>query len=434
MKPVYQIREYGSFITGKVIDGYTTLPPHTFQQLREFILTNRSKDTDALELMGLSARKGIGEVITAKNYVGIITLHDGTTIEILPKIHSAIEDDANGARTKRLLIDMLKTLRDSPYKNLQTSSVNIEKMNIFEVFIRMFVDEVFFIVKRGLKCSYETLEENATFFKGKMKFSQQIKFNHANKERSYVEYDAYTVNRPENRLLKATLIYLYKHSASSRNKNDIKILLKIFSEVEASTNYKSDFEKYVPDRNMKDYSTALLWSRVFLAGKSFTSFSGSEVALALLFPMETLFESYVAALLKKYLTPLGYSVSAQNKSYYLFDDPKCFAMRPDIVIRRKSDGAIFVMDTKWKILSDSKTNYGISQADMYQMYAYQKKYGSEYIILLYPKTEKVLDNETIEFQSKDGVIVKVAFVDMFDLSGSIPAFTDNFQMSERIMD
>ena len=426
MKPVYQIREYGSFITGKVIDGYTTLPPHTFQQLREFILTNRSKDTDALELMSLSARKGIGEVITAKNYVGIITLHDGTTIEILPKIYSAIEDDSSGTRTKRLLIDMLKTLRDSPYKNLQTSSVNIEKMNIFEVFIRMFVDEVFFIVKRGLKCSYETIEENATFFKGKMKFSQQIKFNHSHKERSYVEYDAYTVNRPENRLLKATLLYLYKHSTSSRNKNDIKTLLNIFSEVKASTDYKSDFKKYVPERNMKDYTTVLLWSRVFLMGKSFTSFSGSEVALALLFPMETLFESYVAALLKKHLTPLGYSVSAQDKSYHLFDDPKRFAMRPDIVIRRKLDGAIFVMDTKWKILSDSIANYGISQADMYQMYAYQKKYGAEYITLLYPKTEKVLDSEPITFKSRDGVVVKVAFIDMFDTARSINDITGSF--------
>lgn len=418
MKPI-QIREFGSFISGKEIDGYKTLPPHTFQQLREFILTNRSKDTDALEIMSLSARKGIGEVITAKNYVGIITLHDGTTIEILPKIHSAVEDDANGTRTKRLLIDMLKTLRDSPYKNLQTSSVNIEKMNIFEVFIRMFVDEVFFIVKRGLKCSYETIEENATFFKGKMKFSQQIKFNHSHKERSYVEYDAYTVNRPENRLLKATLLYLYKHSASSRNKNDIKTLLNIFSEVEASTDYKSDFEKYVPDRNMKDYTTALLWSRVFLMGKSFTSFSGSEVALALLFPMETLFESYIAALLKKHLTPMEYSVSAQDKSYHLFDDPKRFAMRPDIVIRRKSDGAIFVMDTKWKVLSDSKANYGISQADMYQMYVYQKKYGAEYITLLYPKTEKVLEDGAITFKSKDGVTVRIEFLDMFSIEESV---------------
>lgn len=426
MEPI-QIREFGSFITGKEVDGYKTLPPHIFQQLREFILTNRNKDTDALEIMSLSARKGVGEVITAKNYVGIITLHDGTTIEILPKIHSAIEDDKNGTRTKRLLIDMLKTLRNSPYKNLQTSSVNIERMNIFEVFIRMFVDEVFFIVKRGLKCDYETIEENTKFFKGKMKFSQQIKFNHSHKERSYVEYDAYTVNRPENRLLKATLLYLYKHSKSSRNKNDIKTLLNIFSEVEASTDFKSDFEKYVPDRNMKDYTTALLWSRVFLTGKSFTSFSGSEIALALLFPMETLFESYVAALLKKHLTPMGYSVSAQDKSYYLFDDPKRFAMRPDIVIRRKSDGAIFVMDTKWKILSDNKANYGISQADMYQMYAYQKKYGAENVTLLYPQTEEMRPDNKIEFKSQDNVAVKIQFVDLFSIQDSIASIANKLE-------
>ena len=292
MKPIYQIQEYGSFITGKDIDGYVTLPERTFEQLETFILSNRSKDTDALELMGLSARKGVGKVITAKNYVGVITMNDGTTIEILPKVYSAI-DDSSGKRTKKLLIDMLRTLRDSPYRALQTTNVNIEKMNIFEVFIRMFVDEVFFIVKRGLKCGYETVEENATFFRGKLKFSQQIRINHTHKERSYVEYDAFTTNRPENRLLKATLQYLYKHSVSSKNRNDIKILLNSFAEVEASVDYKSDFTKYVPDRNMKDYTTALLWSKVFLMGKSFTSFAGSEVALALLFPMETLFESYV---------------------------------------------------------------------------------------------------------------------------------------------
>ena len=275
MKPVYQIREYGSFITGKEIDGYITLPPHTFKQLENFILIQRSKDTDALELMSLSAKKGIGKVISAKNYVGIIQLNDGTTIEILPKIFSAVEDDDTGTRTKRLVLDMLKTLRNSPYKNLQTSSVSIEKMNIFEVFIRMFIDEVFFIVKRGLKCSYETISENTPFFKGKMKFSQQIKYNHTHKERCFVEYDSFNTNRPENRLIKATLLYLYKRSASSKNRTDIKTLLSYFSDVTASSDYQHDFSKFIPDRNMKDYSTALLWSRVFLFGKSFTSFAGS---------------------------------------------------------------------------------------------------------------------------------------------------------------
>ena len=89
-------------------------------------------------------------------------------------------------------------------------------------------------------------------------------------------------------------------------------------------------------------------------------------------------------------------------------------MKPDIVVTRKSDGAKFIMDTKWKVLSESKANYGISQADMYQMYAYQKKYSSENVILLYPQTENVC-KEDIEFSSVDGVVVKVRFADLFDV-------------------
>ena len=414
MKTVYQIREHGSFITGQQMDGCVTLPPQTFQQLEDFILTNRSRETDALELMGLSARKGVGRVITAKNYVGIITMNDGTTLEILPKIYSDVDDDAYGTRTKKLLIDMLRTLRDTPFKSLQMSSVDIAKLNILEVFIRMFIDEVFFIVKRGLKCSYESIEENAHFFKGKMLFSQQMKYNHSHKERSYVAYDAFTTNRPENRLLKAALLYLYKQTTSSRNKNDLKTLLNAFASVEASADYKSDFARYVPDRNMKDYNTALLWCRVFLMGKSFTSFAGSEVALALLFPMETLFESYIAALMRKQLDTNAYTVSAQDKRYHLFDEPRGqFQLRPDIVITRKADGAIFVLDTKWKLLSKGKANYGISQADMYQMYAYQKKYDSQNVTLIYPKTAAVPVEREIWFASDDGVTVNVRFVDLF---------------------
>ena len=33
---------------------------------------------------------------------------------------------------------------------------------------------------------------------------------------------------------------------------------------------------------------------------------------------------------------------------------------------------ITVLDAKWKLLSAAQQNYGISQADMYQMYAYHK--------------------------------------------------------------
>lgn len=433
MRKTYQITEYGSFVRDREVPGYISLPQDTFDTLESFVLSNSTEDTDALKLMGVSARKGVGKIITAKNYVGVITMNDGTTIEILPKIfsHAAFTDEEEKEKkVKKLLIDMLKTLRNTPFKSLQATNVNIDKLSIFEIFICMFVDEVFYIVKRGLKCDYETIQSNENVFKGKMVFAVQIKHNYAHKERSFVEYDEFNTNRAENKILKSTLSYLYKCTTSSRNKSDIKTLLNAFNSVDESNEYKSDFAKIVPDRKTADYQTALMWSKVFLMGKSFTSFSGSEVAFALLFPMETLFESYIAAQLKKMLGHSEYSLSAQDKTYHLFDEPRKFLMKPDIVIKNKALAQVFVMDTKWKALSADKANYAISQADMYQMYAYQKKYTSENVTLLYPLTEKVDPNQNIEFLSNDGTVIRIRFVDLFDLSNSLNAIVGEIKGNE----
>ena len=433
MRKTYQITEYGSFVRDREVPGYISLPQDTFDTLESFVLSNSTEDTDALKLMGVSARKGVGKIITAKNYVGVITMNDGTTIEILPKIfsHAAFTDEEEKEKkVKKLLIDMLKTLRNTPFKSLQATNVNIDKLSIFEIFIRMFVDEVFYIVKRGLKCDYETIQSNENVFKGKMVFAVQIKHNYAHKERSFVEYDEFNTNRAENKILKSTLSYLYKCTTSSRNKSDIKTLLNAFNSVDESNEYKSDFAKIVPDRKTADYQTALMWSKVFLMGKSFTSFSGSEVAFALLFPMETLFESYIAAQLKKMLGHSEYSLSAQDKTYHLFDGPRKFLMKPDIVIKNKALAQVFVMATKWKVLSADKANYAISQADMYQMYAYQKKYTSENVTLLYPLTEKVDPNQNIEFLSNDGTVIRIRFVDLFDLSNSLNAIVGEIKGNE----
>ena len=170
---VYPIKEYDSFVADKEIYGFESLPGETFDQLKDFILSNRTKDTDALDLMKLSVRKGVGEIITAQNFVGMIAMQDGTVIEILPKIYSRDEEEI--PRTKKLLIDMLKTLRTAPYRNLQTTSVDITKLDIFEIFIRMFIEEVFRIDKRGLKCDYQTVRQNENVFKGKLLISNKIR-------------------------------------------------------------------------------------------------------------------------------------------------------------------------------------------------------------------------------------------------------------------
>lgn len=163
-------------------------------------------------------------------------------------------------------------------------------------------------------------------------------------------------------------------------------------------------------------------------GKSFTSFTGSEIAFALLFPMETLFESYIAVQLQKALGTKDFRVSAQDATYHLFTQPsKRFLMKPDVVIHRNSDRVTFICDTKWKLLADEKANYGISQTDMYQMYAYQKKYGARNITLLYPLTDRVTGTN-IEYDSDDGVVVRVRFVDLFDVKNSLTSISKDFYL------
>lgn len=71
------------------------------------------------------------------------------------------------------------------------------------------------------------------------------------------------------------------------------------------------------------------------------------------------------------------------------------------------------MDTKRKSLAtNERKNYGISQADMYQMYAYSKRYKTPEIWLLYPVNDEMRGRSEIGFDSGDGTKVRVHFVDV----------------------
>lgn len=413
----YTISEYGAFSRGGIpSENCQPLPEHTFDALEAFILANHSEsDTEAAPLLSLSVRRGVGKIITAKNYVGLITMKDGTVIEILPKIYSAGIGETD---TKRIFLEMLRTLKDASFKEFNVSSLKTDQMSLFEIFISMFATEVSTLVKQGLKSSYTPIEANERFFKGKMNVPQNIKHNYVSRERFYVRYDEWSVNRPENRLVKTVLRLLKKQSRDDRNRLNLSRLLSFFEGVEASTDYESDFQKCVNDRSMSHYTKAISWCRVFLRGNSFTAFSGSEIAVALLFPMEKVFESYVAAKIRR-LAPDDVELRTQDSQYSLFDHPyKAFNLRPDI-IKVDGDGTA-VMDTKWKLLSENLRNYGISQSDMYQMYAYSKKYNAEKIILIYPQPAN-LRGMDILFRADDGVNVEVAFIDLLQPDTSIQA-------------
>ena len=75
--------------------------------------------------------------------------------------------------------------------------------------------------------------------------------------------------------------------------------------------------------------------------------------------------------------------------------------------------------------------YGISQADIYQMYAYGKKYGKRDVIpeiyLLYPLNKGMQNHEPVMFSSDDGITVKARFIDLRPESFSIHSLMEEIE-------
>ncbi|UYF43605.1 McrC family protein [Aliarcobacter cryaerophilus] len=372
----------------------------TFDSLEKFVLENEK----TAQYLKITTKNGFGKVLQAQNYVGVIQTKDGTTIEILPKIKNATTE-----KSKDILIKMLKTLKNSPFKNLSVANLKSSKIPLFEIFISMFLEELTVLVRNGIKSDYISKEENLKFLKGKLKISEQIKYNTIHKERFFVQYEEFISNRVENRLIKTTLQFLYNKSKLNKNQQRIREFLFVFDEIEISHNIKTDFSKIKLNRQMRDYEQVLLWCKTFLFENSFSPYKGNDIAFALLFDMNLLFESFVYSYLKK--SSNFQDIKSQDRTHHLAYENGIgrFRLKPDIVI----NGGKIIADTKWKILSEDKAYNGVLQDDMYQLYAYGTKYDNcEKIYLIYPFDELIIKNSYNYFKNKE-LKLDILFFDVY---------------------
>jgi len=375
-----------------------------FNLFENFIEENSGDDVEERlsDFLRISSHKGV-KVIKPQNYVGVINIDNKVQIEILPKIDIGYPkiDIGNYDELRKLFLKMLYSLKEFKGKSFKNAQLNDSKLPIYEVFIQMYLNEVQELLKKGLKSDYLTIEGNLTFFKGKFLINQHLKHNLIRKDRFYVAYDEFHINRPENRLIKTTLLKLNKISSNGKNQLLAKRLLAEFEMVDKSMNIDKDFSLVKKDRNAQAYQSLMTWSQVFLKNKSFSTFKGTENVNALLFPMEKIFEAYVAKQLK--IKFPEWNVETQKDDKYLFDEPEeTFGLNPDIYMSKEGVG--IVLDTKWKkLIKNSKNygNYGISESDMHQMYAYAYKYDVENVILIYPKHKGISFNENDKGDKND---------------------------------
>lgn len=405
VKPTYSIREYGYLLeeptnNDQPIQTYKEelvaqpIPRSAFRYLLSFIKNDDEKDFAPFLRLTTFKRT---TALKVQNYVGVLQTPCGTQIEVLPKVFN--DDIEPAEKTRKTLITMLRCLRDSPFKQGDSAEIRTTNMPLLEVYISQFLSLTNQLIKRGIRSDYVRVQNNSKFLRGRLLVSQQIRSNMLHPERFAIEYDEYLVNRPANRLIKATLALVTRVAQSSKNQRLARGLSFAFEDVPKSTDIRTDFQKVKTDRSMSYYQNVLEWCRLLLNGHGPTSSTGGFNTLSILYPMERIFEDYVAHRLRPKLGSYfeGCTLKTQAATDSLVEnhnDKPIFKLKPDLLIIKGVE-TVCVMDTKWKLLdaSDHGNKYGISQADMYQLYAYGHKYlkkskPPKKLMLVYPKTDK----------------------------------------------
>ncbi|OXS29351.1 MAG: 2-keto-D-gluconate dehydrogenase [Desulfovibrio sp. MES5] len=380
------------------IAGLHSVPKRVFAWLAAEAL--RLAEQDGAAWLRLSQAHG-RPAVRVNSFVGVVRTPCGYQIEVLPKVAEVIGGGAAEARI--LLIEMLRCLQEFPH--IQTANANLAATNmpLLEIFIGEFLHAVERIVKRGLQNDYRQKQENLFALRGKLQMASHLRQNLCRRDRFFTETDEFSSNRPENRLLHTALHRVLAWTHSQANHQLARELSFVFAEVPISTASMVDFSLVRHDRCMVHYEAALDWARLILQEKSPLTGDGQHCAPSLLFPMEKVFEAFVAKCLAKQLMPAFYlREQAQNLCLVRHLAQDWFRLKPDLLVLESKKNRL-VLDTKWKLIDASKGNsdkkYGLAQQDFYQLSAYGQNYleGQGSVVLIYPKTD-ALDQALPKFE------------------------------------
>lgn len=402
------VREHARLTTGPVPAGQldvASIPVSAFDWLCREAQRHRA---GGASLVQVDDRRWL----RLDSYVGVLESPCGTRIEILPK-HVRGESDVATARN--VLVRMLRhglrlKVRDTGPTALQTFDAPVS-----EWIIQQFLQELDLLVRRGLRFDYHPVEEEVRFLRGRLQVARQIRQPAGRQHLFQVEHQIFDASRPENRLLASALDKVAGMTREPANWRMSHELEHQVVEVRRSHDVAGDFRRWSSDRLMSHYGAIRPWCELILGNRNPMWALGEWTGRSLLFPMEKVFECYVEACLRRQL-PRGATLRTQAASRFLSrqGERRMFQLRPDFLIEH--EGATWVVDAKWKLIdeADVANNFGLSQSDFYQLFAYGKRYlpgGAGQLVLVYPGSETfTAPLET--FGLEDGLCLDVAPLDL----------------------
>jgi 5-methylcytosine-specific restriction enzyme subunit McrC len=330
--------------------------------------------------------------VKAKSHVGVLSIRK-YTLQILPKLYKYGEKDLNEriSDAANNLLFMLSFTKKLKTKETGLSKLRTEKSNFYDAVVYLFAKNLLELVKKNFWREYERRNEILNHVKGNINVRRQV--SRVTQEKIHCSYYDLTQNNLLNRTLKYTCYLLSKRTGKSENWRLLQNILQILDGVDISPVAVHELDRIKINRLNEEYQPFIDLCRLFLENMSLELQSSSFRTFSLIFDMNYLFEEFIGLFFRKYREVFedtefrDCNILLQSRKKWLIEDPKAFKLIPDIVFR---DGETkLIVDTKYKMLDISKTHLGISQEDIYQMFAYSKKFNCKKIVLMYPWNENI---------------------------------------------
>lgn len=239
-------------------------------------------------------------------------------------------------------------------------------------------------LEQGLLQGYQTVSESLPVLRGRLRAPEQMARRFGLPLPLEVEYDDYTVDIAENRILLMAVVRLLRLpdvSAGARKK-----LLRLQRSLADVT--RPAKASHVPtwhrSRLNERYHAALGLAEIVLAAESFEQRIGDLIVSGFMFDMWGIFEDFVTTALAEALNPYGGRSVPQYRT--AMDEAAEVTMKPDLVWLREDGTVGAVMDAKYK----AEKPAGFPGADLYQLLAYCTVLGLSEGHLVYAKGNELV--------------------------------------------
>lgn len=322
------------------------------------------------------------QVIKTKSWVGVIK-YKKLHLEILPKL---ICDKNDNIQILNNLLFMLSYTKKLNIKTSNVAKLSTSKNPFIEVLIREFAQSLFDSLKRFTPKKYVREEENLNYLKGKLKFSENIRYNSSNQAKFYCEFDEFSENNLLNQLFLFVSTCLYNISNDSYNKKTLKFIMNYYSDIQLIRFDRFKAEKIKLSRNQELFRKPFTLAKMFVERTSVDLSKNKFENITLIWDMNKLFEEFIFEIMKKSPNEWGWEFVAQKGKRLLCGDTnKKRNTFVDIYCKRNSDSYSIILDTKYKKLQSSDD---FSNADVFQVSSYCLLHGAKHAILLYPRYDE----------------------------------------------